>query len=100
MRVPKNLFTLKIISSYLLLAFLALLVSIFVYGEIRDYFTSESEVKGETKLLMANSLLTQLHEAESLSKLAIQSKKQQNFTEYSLKIDSVLNNIDTIKMAD
>ncbi len=66
MRVPKNLFTLKIISSYLLLAFLALLVSIFVYGEIRDYFTSESEVKGETKLLMANSLLTQLHEAESL----------------------------------
>lgn len=97
MRVPKTLSTLKIIISYLLLAVLALLASVFVYGEISDYLKNDTEVRSETKLLMANSLLTKLHEAERLSKLATQSGKEPQFTAYSLKIDSVRSNIDTMK---
>ena len=97
MRGSNTLFTQKIIVSYLLLAILALIVSLFVYAEIRDYLASDTEVKSETKLLIANSLLTQLHEAESLSKLAIQSKKQKHFNTYSLKIDSVYKDIDNMK---
>lgn len=83
--------------SYLLLGVLALLVSVFVYKEIQSYFANETEVRSQKKLLMTNSLLTKLHEAEGLSKLAIQSKKQKNFDVYSLKIDSVRSTIDTIK---
>ncbi|MFD0798989.1 ATP-binding protein [Maribacter chungangensis] len=97
MQTPKTLSTLKILISYLLLGILALLASVFVYAEIRDYLSDNTEIRSEEKLLMINTLLTKLHEAESLSKLAVQSKKQKNFEDYALKIDSVRNTIDTIK---
>lgn len=97
MQSPKTLSTLKIIISYVLLGILALLVSVYVHGELQDYFKNNTEVRSDTKLLLTNSLLTNLHEAESVSKLAIQSKKQKHFTAYTKKIDSVRSTIDSIK---
>jgi signal transduction histidine kinase/CheY-like chemotaxis protein len=94
---PKNKFTIKIIFSYLVLAFLAAVSGYFIYSEIRTYTSSETAVENDTKLLKAGAFLTELYEAESLSKLALRTKTQKNFTAYRQKIDSVFLQIEGLK---
>lgn len=94
---PKNKFTLKIILSYLVLAFLAAISGYFIYSEIRTYTSSETAVENDTKLLKTGSFLTELYKAEGLSKLALRTKTKKNFTDYTQKIDSIFLQIDTLK---
>ena len=94
---PKNKFTAKIILSYLVLAFLAAISGYFIYTEIRTYTSSETAVENDTKLLKTGSFLTELYEAEGLSKLALRTKTKKNFTTYTQKIDSIFLQIDTLK---
>ncbi len=94
---PKNKFTIKIILSYLVLAFLAAISGYFIYTEIRTYTSSETAVENDTKLLKTGSFLTELYEAESLSKIALRTKTKKNFTDYTQKIDSIFLQIDTLK---
>ncbi|MBC6997654.1 ATP-binding protein [Cytophaga sp. FL35] len=93
----KNKFTLKIVASYLVLATLAAGVGYFIYTEIQTYISTETNDNNDEKLLRTSSLLTNLYEAESLSKLAIQNNNQLSFEAYSKKIDSVQTQIDTLK---
>lgn len=94
---PKNKFTVKIILSYAVLAFLAAVSGYFIYTEIRTYTSSETALENDTKLLKTGAFLTELYEAESLSKLALQTKTSKNFTSYTQKIDSIFLQIDTLK---
>ena len=94
---PTNKFTVKIILSYLVLAFLAAISGYFFYSEIRTYTSSETAVENDTKLLKTGSFLTELYKAEGLSKLALRTKTKKNFTEYTQKIDSIFLQIDTLK---
>ncbi|MBF01626.1 MAG: hypothetical protein CMP77_16815, partial [Flavobacterium sp.] len=93
----KNKFTLKIIASYLVLALLTAGVGYFIYTEIQTYISTETNDTNDEKLLRTSSLVTNLYEAESLSKLAIQNGNQLSFSAYSKKIDSVQTQIDTLK---
>ena len=86
-------FTQKIIISYLLLVILAGIASFYVYSEIHDYLSTETEEENDNKLLKTNSFLSQLYEAERLSKLTLQSKKRKNFIAYASKIDSIFKDI-------
>ncbi|HLT50928.1 MAG TPA: hypothetical protein VKZ93_03160, partial [Arenibacter sp.] len=72
MNKSKNRFTLKIIFSYFILAILTLVVAYFMVSEIRVYVSTETNSENDTKLLKTGSLLTELYQAESLSKLALQ----------------------------
>ncbi|MFS4415514.1 ATP-binding protein [Maribacter sp. 2307ULW6-5] len=81
--------TLKIIFSYLVLIGLALLAAFLVYGELKRYMAVGNTLENETKLLMVNGLLTQLHEAEAFSKMALRSQKETDISAYLQKIDSV-----------
>ncbi|VAW15540.1 Two-component system sensor histidine kinase [hydrothermal vent metagenome] len=90
-------FNLKIIFSYLVLAILAIVVGFFIYSEIKIYVSTETANKNDAKLLKTNALLTNLHEAESLSKLSLQSNNQIHFDAYEQKIDSVQLEIGSIK---
>lgn len=94
----KNRFTFKIIFSYLVLAILALASGFFIYSEINTYLSQETGKDNDAKLLKTGSFLTQLYEAESLSKLALQHKTKDNFTAYSQKIDSISIEIETLKL--
>lgn len=94
----KNRFTFKIIFSYLVLALLALASGYFIYSEINTYLSQETGKDNDAKLLKTGSFLTQLYEAESLSKLALQHKTKDNFTAYSQKIDSISIEIETLKL--
>ncbi|QWX83273.1 response regulator [Cellulophaga sp. HaHaR_3_176] len=93
----KNKFTLRIILSYLILGGLALIAGIFILAEVKSYLVTDTSSKNDTKLIRTGSLLTQLYEAESLSKLALQTKTKENFTAYAQKIDSVSVEIDSLK---
>ncbi len=62
----KGKFNLKIIFSYLVLAILAIVVGFFIYSEIKTYVSTETANENDAKLLKTNTLLTNLHEAESL----------------------------------
>ena len=95
----KNKFTLRIVLSYFILGVLALVSSVFILSEIKSYIAIDTSEENDTKLIKTGSLLTQLYEAESLSKLALQSKTKGNFTAYAKKIDSVSAEIDALKDA-
>lgn len=94
----KNRFTFKIIFSYLVLAILAMASGYFIYSEINTYLSQETGKDNDAKLLKTGSFLTQLYEAESLSKLALQNKTKDNFTAYSQKIDSISIETETLKL--
>lgn len=83
--------------SYLVLGCLALVVGYFILSEIRVFLSPETGEENDTKLLKTGSLLTELYEAESLSKLALQTRTKKNFNAYARKIDSVLVEIDMLK---
>ncbi|MBS9462434.1 response regulator [Flagellimonas sp. 389] len=94
----KRRFTFKIITSYLVLGVLAFLAAFFVYSEFQDYNASQSKEEDNIKLLKTNSLLTELYEAENLSKLALQTKERGNLTAYARKVDSIFISIDSLKL--
>ncbi|MBU2995587.1 response regulator [Cellulophaga baltica] len=93
----KKKFTLRIILSYLILGGLALASGIFILSEAKAYLATNKTAKNDTKLIKTSSLLTQLYEAESLSKLALQNKTKESFSVYAKKIDSVSIEIDSLK---
>lgn len=96
-RTSNKKFTLKIVTSYLLLAFLAFGFGYFIYTEIQSYISTETADENDKKLLRTNTLLTKLYEAESLSKLALQSNINLNFAAYAKKIELIKMEIDTLK---
>lgn len=97
MNESKNKFTFKIVFSYFILAVLAAVVGYFIYSEIKTYVSTETASENDQKLLKTNALLTNLHKAESLSKLSSQSNTKADFEAYKLKIDSVHSEIETLK---
>ncbi|HEA20971.1 hypothetical protein LCGC14_1437460 [marine sediment metagenome] len=92
-----NKFTLKIVTSYLLLAFLAGGFGYFLYTEIKSYISKETVGENDKKLLKTSALLTKIYEAESLSKLALQSNIDLNLAAYAQKIELIKTEIDTLK---
>jgi len=93
----KKRFTFKIVISYLVLAALAMTAGYFIYGEVKGLLSQDKGNDTDRKLLKTGALVTQLYQAESLSKLALQSGLQQNFDAYAFKIDSLVLEIDTLK---
>ncbi|WP_339836479.1 ATP-binding protein [uncultured Maribacter sp.] len=94
----KNKFTLKITISYLLLVILGVIASYYIFNEVQEYIATENIAEKDSKLLKTNTFLAQLYEAESLSKLALQTKSKSNFTAYESKIDSIYTNLEELKI--
>lgn len=93
----KNRFTLKIILSYVALGILASLAAFFIYNEFKSYTSTQNRDESNEKLLKTNRLLTQLYDAENLSKLALQTKKPEDLKSYAQKVDSITRFIDSLK---
>ncbi len=84
--------------SYLVLLALALTSGYFIYIEIQNYIATGSGEDTDVKLLKTGALVTELYEAESLSKLALNSTSDNNFLSYAQKIDSIKTSIDSLKL--
>ena len=89
--------TQKIIISYLLLVILAVIASSYVYSEISDYLATESTTENDIKLLKTNTFVSQLYEAESLSELALQTRKKSDFNTYKQHIETLYKDIDELR---
>ncbi|MRI01909.1 response regulator [Kriegella sp. EG-1] len=92
-----NKFNPKIVFSYLVLGILAIVAGYFIYSEVQVFLAEDTVSKNDRKLLKTGVLVTKLYEAESLSKLALQTKSTKNFDAYAQKIDSIYSEIDTLK---
>ncbi len=90
-------FTAKIIFSYSVLGLLGLVVSIFIYSEIKKYTSSELLEGNDQRLLKTSSFLSDIYIAEHLSTLAQQSNTRTSLKKYTQKIDSLFTEIDTLK---
>ncbi|WP_421813117.1 hybrid sensor histidine kinase/response regulator [Flagellimonas sp.] len=93
----KNRFTLKIVLSYTVLGILAMLAAFFIYNEFKSYASASNQGVSNKKLLKTNRLLTQLYDAENLSKLALQTKNHKDLRSYAQKVDSITQFIDSLK---
>ncbi|MBW8201575.1 hybrid sensor histidine kinase/response regulator [Flagellimonas abyssi] len=83
--------------SYVTLGILASLAAFFIYNEFKSYASSKNQDVSNEKLLKINRLLTQLYDAENLSKLALQTKKPEDLKSYAQKVDSITAFIDSLK---
>ncbi len=94
----KQRFILKVIASYSILGVLVLLAAFFIYSEFKEYDSSHNREEDHKKLLKTSALLTELYEAENLSKLVLQTKKRANLKAYARKVDSIFNSIKSIQL--
>ncbi len=97
MNKSNNKFTFKIVLSYLVLITLVVVVGFFIFSEIRVFLTAETGHETESKFVRTGTLLTDLYQAESLSKLALQGNNTNAIDTYTSKIDSIYVQIDTIR---
>ncbi len=97
MNKPKNQFPLKIILSYLSLGALAVVVSYFLYQEYQSYLLESSEDNETAQMIETGSLINDVYETDSFSRIALLTKKQSDFDTYLKKSDSLYDNIDALK---
>ncbi|WP_318343637.1 hybrid sensor histidine kinase/response regulator [Flagellimonas baculiformis] len=93
----KKRFTFNIISSYVALGILAVFAAFFIYNEFKTYVSTKNSEGDSAKLLHTNRLLSNLYEAENLSKLALKTKKPDDLKAYAIKVDSINTIIDSLK---
>jgi len=93
---PKTQFPLKILLSYLVIGALAVVVSYFMYSEYKSYINTKED-SGAEKVIETGSLINDVYETDSFSRLALLTKKQEDFDTYLQKSDSLYQNIEKLK---
>ncbi len=98
MAKTKNRFTFKIILSYLVLGALAVVVGYFIYSEFKNYLINPSEKTEEKKFFATGSLINLVYEADSFSRLALLTQKEEDYKKYVSLSDSLFEKIENIKL--
>ncbi len=94
----KNRFTFKIILSYLVLGALAVVVGYFIYSEYKNYLSNTTEKTEEKKFFATGSLINLVYEADSFSRLALLTQKEEDYNKYITLSDSLFEKIENIKL--
>ena len=97
MAKTKNRFTFKIILSYLVLGALAVTVGYFIYSEYKNYLNNPTKKTEEKKFFATGSLINLVYEADSFSRLALLTQKEEDFEKYISLSDSLFEKIESIK---
>ena len=97
MNKPKNRFPLKIIVSYLVLGALAVVVSYFLYTEYRTYIAASRNQPETEKIIETGTLINEVYETDSFSRIALLTQKQEDFDQYLEKSHALYQKIDTLK---
>jgi len=93
---PITQFPLKILLSYLVIGALAVVVSYFLYTEYKTYIDTK-ENSGAEKVIETGSLINDVYETDSFSRLALLTIKQEDFDTYIQKSDSLYRKIENLK---
>ena len=82
--------------SYLVIGALAVVVSYFLYTEYKTYIDTK-ENSGAEKVIETGSLINDVYETDSFSRLALLTIKQEDFDTYIQKSDSLYRKIENLK---
>lgn len=98
MQEKKSYVPLKLFFGYAVFAALLTAVTILLFSENAAFTTTEQKIATENaKLLRINSLLSKVYEAESFSRIAIQSASQDDYNQYTQHTTNVITQIDSLK---
>lgn len=96
MNKPKNQFPLKIILSYLVIGAIAVVVSFLMYSEYKNYLASTEGSETE-KVIETGTLINDVYETDSFSRIALLTRRQSDFDTYLQKSDSLYQKIEQLK---
>ncbi|MEM7185460.1 MAG: ATP-binding protein [Bacteroidota bacterium] len=96
MNKPKNQFPLKIIFSYLVLGAIAVVVSYFLYTEYKNNLSAANDPE-TAKIIETGTLINDVYETDSFSRIALLTKKEEDFDTYLQKTEALYEKIDELK---
>ena len=98
MKNAKRSITLKVIIGYLLVAALAALAVWFIYSQVVKFSTiTQSNSLNNQQLLLVSEIATNLFETENIGRRFINSGDTTELNRYSAQIDSIQNNINSLR---
>lgn len=83
--------------SYLVLGALAVVVGYFIYSEYKNYLSNPVKKTEEKKVFATGSLINLVYEADSFSRLALLTQKEEDYKNYITLSDSLFEKIESIK---
>jgi signal transduction histidine kinase/DNA-binding response OmpR family regulator len=99
MESKKSYIPIKVLVSYLVLAALVISVGAILYSENIFFSETESKIARENnKILKISTLLSDIHETESLARITIQSNTAQDLKNYTRQTDFLILRIDSLKL--
>ncbi|MDT0687993.1 hybrid sensor histidine kinase/response regulator [Autumnicola psychrophila] len=98
MRNTRQSITFKVVAGYLILALLVGAATWFVYTQVIAYTNlSQYNNSNNEQLFMVSEITTDLYETENISRRLIQTGKEEDVEIYSAQIDSIRQNIISLK---
>ena len=98
MSAKKSYIPLKLLLSYIALAALVGVVAWFLYSENTLFTKNENKITVENqKILKVSQLLSNMYKAESFVRSTLQSDSNAEFNNYTQQIDTLKNEIDSLK---
>ncbi len=99
MSAKKSYIPLKLLLSYIALAALVGVVAWFLYSENTLFTKNENKITVENqKILKVSQLLSNMYKAESFVRSTLQSDSDKDFINYTQQIDTLRNEIDSLKI--
>lgn len=99
MESKKSYIPVKVFVSYLVLAALVVGASLMLYSENVFFSETENKITSENrKMLKITTLLSDIYETESLARITIQSNDAADFRNYTRQTDSLVTQIDSLKL--
>lgn len=99
MATKKSYIPLKLLLSYIALAALVVGVAWFLYSENTLFTKNENKITIENqKILKVSQLLSNMYKAESFVRSTMQSDSETEFQNYTQQIDTLKNEIDSLKI--
>lgn len=99
MSTKKSYIPLKLLLSYFALAGLVGIVAWFLYSENTLFTKNENKIADENqKILKVSQLLSNMYKAESFVRSTMQSDSDTEFKNYTQQIDTLKNEIDSLKI--
>jgi signal transduction histidine kinase/CheY-like chemotaxis protein len=99
MENERNNIPIKILMGYLVLASIFVGVAWFLYSQNKVFSENENKIASENGIVLkVSSLLSNMYETESLSRITIQTNSENDFRKYISKTDSLKTQIDSLKL--
>ncbi|HLA55752.1 MAG TPA: ATP-binding protein [Flavobacterium sp.] len=99
MESKKSYIPIKVLVSYVVLAALVIGVGTILYSENIFFSETESKIARENnKILKISTLLSDIHETESLARITIQSNASKDLKNYTRQTDFLILRIDSLKL--